>query len=483
MGVETLHPVYRKYVPLWKKCSDVYEGEEAVQAAGPAYLPMLTDQTQEKYRAYSLRASLFNATRRTVVGMNGMIFRRPAFYDVPETLKARFTNVDGAGRSFETFQATVVTSVLIHGHCGVLVDYSMGFGAVSLKEAELTGSRPKMVYYAPMAITNWKNSIINNIKTLCMVVLKEAVIQETDDEFSPDRITQYRVLDLLNGFYRVRLFREMEDAVTREKKFLQYGPEVFPLKDGFPLSFIPFLFIGARNLTTDLDNPPLLDLVNLNLSHYRTTADLEHGAHFTALPTLVISGYDADATGSSLNVGSTKAWMFPDPATRAEYAEVKGPGMAVLERILERKEKQMAVVGSRMLEQASRNVDSAERASIHRKGEEGVLATLSQTISRGLEQVLTWFAWWDGIDGQIRFELNKDFYPVPISPDMLRELVGALQSGSISPETFFENMQKGEIVSDTVTFEEESSNLVKPLVVAPQTNASVTQKPTGGQNG
>jgi len=54
--VETQHKSYTKMAPKWKRCRDVIAGQDAVKDAGKDYLPALTEQKDDDYKAYKLRA-------------------------------------------------------------------------------------------------------------------------------------------------------------------------------------------------------------------------------------------------------------------------------------------------------------------------------------------------------------------------------------------------------------------------------------------
>jgi hypothetical protein len=232
------------------------------------------------------------------------------------------------------------------------------------------------------------------------------------------------------------------------------------MMNGKNLGYIPFVFIGVDAITPEVDEPPLIDLVNMNLSHYRTSADFEHGAHFTGLPTPVISGYTPEKVGEKLYIGSSSAWIFPRPEAKAFYLEFSGDGLSTLEKSLERKEQQMAVLGARMLEAQKKGVEAADTASIHRKGEESMLSAVAQTVSLGLEVALRWFAEWAKADpASISFKLNRDFYPAPMNPQQLTALIAAWQQGAISDQTLFENLQQGEIISQDTTLEDEQARI------------------------
>jgi hypothetical protein len=160
---------------------------------------------------------------------------------------------------------------------------------------------------------------------------------------------------------------------------------IYPTSQGRPLARIPFEFFGIRDNTPCVDKPPLLDLVEVNLSHYRTTADYEHGLHFTGLPTPVVTGFYSDAQDAQLRIGSGTAWLLPDPTSKAFYLEFTGQGLSELREALRAKEAMMATLGARILAPERKVSETAQAAAIHQAGENSVLASIAQSISIGLD--------------------------------------------------------------------------------------------------
>lgn len=433
MPVNTKHPEYD--AATWRKCRDAAGGEKYVHAAGTLYLPKLAEESDPDYRARRARTPFFNATFRTISGLVGMMFRKPPQVDAPN-----IDDVDGAGTPLDTFAQSVATECMTVGRCGVLVDYSGNVpeGATQA-DAEATGARPIMATYPRESVINWRY----NQGVLSMVVLCEYAEVPGEDEFEIVTEERYRVLDLADGAYRQRVFK-MEG-----KKQVQIGADVFPKMAGASLSFIPFEFVGEDG------DPPLIDLVTMNLHHYGVSADYEHGCHFSGLPTLFISGYQGE---SKIYIGGPTANALPDAAARAYFVETASD-FAALRTNLEDKKSQMAVLGARMLETQRDGVEAAETTAQHRKGEESQLATMAQAISRSMRKVLTWYSAWYGVAGDVVFEINRDFLPIRMSAQELTALVSAWQSGAISGATLHQNLQRGEIVESDVTYEEEQARI------------------------
>jgi hypothetical protein len=471
MPVNNQHDDYKRMVAKWERCRDVADGQDAVHAAGEKYLPKLKDQLDADYRAYVGRATFYNATWRTIAGLNGMLFRKPPAVEVPDAVRPLLDDVTMSGVPLQMLAEEVCEEALKCGRLGVLVDYPQADAArLTLADARRLNLRPMMQLYRAESIINWKEERVDNVCVLTQVVLKERAAEATD-EFTTKQVDRYRVLDLAEGrHYRVRVFEMRGD----QQVLLS---EVVPLLGARPLAYIPFTFLSSDDNTAEVDEPPLIDLVNVNLSHYRSTADLEHGAHFTGLPTPWISGHRLDSPSDKLYIGSTAAWVFPNENARAEYLEFKGEGLRALQALVDSKEKQMAVLGARMLEPQKRGVEAADTVSIHRKGEESMLSMAAQSISLGMTRALRWFAGWAGADAaKAKFELNRDFYPAPMTDKMLTALVSAWQQGAFSDQVLFENLQAGEVIAQDDTLEIEQARIGSAgprLAAAPTANLKV----------
>lgn len=461
---DTQHPEYAKMTDKWKRCRDTVEGQDAVHEAGVLYLPKLKDQTEDDYASYKLRAQFFNAVWRTISALSGMVFRKPALVDAPPSVEPLLEDVTMAGVDIQTFAQQATIEVLTSGRVGILVDYpQQSMDGLSLADAQALNLRPSMQQYPAETIINWKTDSIGNRSVLSLVVLTEDY-SEQENEFKQKTETRYRVLDLFNGKYRVRIFR-----INTKKEDEQVGNDLFPLMNGSPLDYIPFYFIGIDDTTPTMDEPPVIDLVDVNLAHYRLNADYAHGLHFTGLPTAVVSGYTPENPGDKLYIGSSAAWVFPDPQARATFLEFTGQGLQAIETAIARLEQQMAILGARLLTSEKKATETAQTAQIHRAGESAILSAIAQTISTGLTKALNTFCAWAGSPGDWSITLNRDFLPAGLDPQQLTALVNAWQQGAISFDVLFNNLQQGEIIESDLTLEEMQGQIDIAPIPAPTT--------------
>jgi hypothetical protein len=477
MSVKHQHNEYTDMMPKWQRCIDVCAGQDAIHDAGPAYLPALADQDNAEYQNYKNRAPFYNATWRTIVGLQGMIFRKPPAVTVPDIVKEMLDDITMDGTPMHLFALNLAEECLKLGRVGVWVDFPVAPDGATEADAKIGNFRPSMKKYVATSIINWKTKTINNKTMLSMIVLKE-MKYEAVDQFEDKEKDQYRVLDLttdnegLSYYYRVRIFEIKIDPETQEEVDVLISTAIPKIK-GKVLDTIPFQFMGVDDVNWCVDEPPLIDLVDMNLSHYRSTADYEHGCHFTGLPTPVISGYQNDpANPTKFYIGSMTAWVFTNPQAKASYLEFTGQGLGALKENIDGKANYMAVLGARMLEAQIKGVEAADTAAIHRGGEQSMLSSVAQSISMGIQKALKTFCDFAGAKGDVKFELNRDFFPVPMDALTLTAIIAGWQNHAYSYETMFENLKKGEIVPVDRTIDEEQVGIKKnppPVLEAPTT--------------
>lgn len=434
------HPDYLTAQGLWQVCRDVAEGQEAVHRRGETYLPRLAGQDEPAYRAYRDRTPFFNATRRTIEGLSGLVFRKPVRVDAPVGAQAWLADMDRLGNGLQALAETVLAEVLTVGRAGMLVDHPLAADdALSVAEADARGMRPYVRLYYSEQIMNWKVGAGTQGHALTHVTLLEP-----GEDGAADRL---RTLDLdpEDGLV-VALHEKQRDGtwITVET--------VRPVAYGAPLRHIPFLIQGPKDTSVAVARPPLLDLVHLNLSHYRTAADLEHGAHFTGLPTVVITGHSLQP-GETLSIGAGEAWVLPSSDAKATFLEFKGDGLATLERLLDRKEAQMAALGARLLGPERLAAEAAQTLRIRRLSETSALAAMAAAVSAGLTRVLGWMTAWAGVPGDVYVSLNRDHLPEPMEASELLAHVRAWQAGALSDASLFEALKRGEVVDSHLTMD------------------------------
>lgn len=435
-GVDFRSDDSAELMPLWEKCEDCREGQTAIHEGGKKYLPPLSGQSAQDYAAYVRRAVFYGAMSRTVDAFVGMVMRTPPVVDNYNGLLDDVTN---AGQTLYEFATEMVDEALVKGFGGILVEHTPQVaGAMTLAQAQQLGSRPYLTFFEAESIINWR---LNKGVPVLVVLEEEDYVYKNEFEFTEECV--YRVLDLdETGFYRQRVFKRNKE-MPDEFDLIE---EIYPLMNGNRIPEIPFYFIGdAEHL------PPLIDLVDLNISHYMTTADLEAGCHWAGTPQPWIAGVQLEPT-DSLKFGGN-AWVFPDPSAKANYLEFSGQGLSALEKRLEIKEKQMAALGAKMLSDTV-VAETATGASLRSSGEFSVLNNVAQTLSKALTRACSFMYAWAGLP-EVTVQLNTDYIPASASPQDIQAWLQAYQSGAISFQSLYGNLKKGEVFLAGTDAEEE----------------------------
>lgn len=455
MTVTTQNASYEANAAKWQRCRDAIEGKDAILrhdlagfnayssaikiSGALSYLPPLSDQTVAEYAKFSLRAPYFNAADRTVNALSGMIFAKDPMWALPAAINSYADDITLSGDSLRSFAYHVTEEEISTSRVGVLVDYPQASPAgMSMADAQRLNLRPFLRMYKAESIINWREAVINGARKLVMVVLCESVETAGDSEFEVGSANQYRVLDLFEGRYRQRLLNEKDELIS----------EVFPFMRGAPMTEIPFRIVGG----TTVRKPLLMDLVDVSFDHYRRGADLVNGEHYTALPTPWVAGVHLDE-GKTLNIGSTTAWTFDNHEAKVGYLEFTGAGLGSIKSSLTDLERQMAVLGARMLSEDTRGAEAVGTMELRTASERSILAAVARDVSDCLRQCLDWMAQWVGAQPNTEFALNTDYGVHTMTPEKMRALREALNDGSITLETFFEQMQKGEIISPDAEYE------------------------------
>lgn len=432
IDVRMKHPSYRASEPSIQAARDAYMGERAVKSRGVTYLPALTGQNNREYNAYKLRATFYSIVARTVAALTGLALTGDIIQrGNQETLDQM---VDSAhGLQLHESAMFVVVELLLQGRTGIFLD--------SPAEARTVG----LYGYVSDAIINWET---NGIGEYTMVVLEEEVsTADSSNRFKKDLVKQYRVLELLDGVYTVMLY---------DKDSQQIGTPITPRFRGQTIDYIPFWTAVPDGLRAGLVKSPMEDIVNVNMSHYRTSADLEHGRHFCGLPTPIVSGADV---GSRLRVGGSQAWVLPDANAKAYYLEFTGQGLESLENALTEKEAQLVSLSANIIDRSTRGSESPDTVRLRMTSETASLSTVVRTAESLLRLVYNKKSLLEGNAADITIELPRSFVSGKLTADEVQKYSKVYLEGGITLDAYVAILRRGGALSADRSDEEEKTGL------------------------
>lgn len=462
---------YQAMYPLWQKVRDCVAGTEVVKAKGEKYLPapVTNDgddpkKVKDRYNAYRTRALFYNATARTLRGMVGEVMRQDPVADLPEPLVELLPNLDGYGRSDIQLAKEALSYALQFGRGGLLVDFpnrevKAEDGTVSratvTKADEASGeARPRMLIYPPDSIVNWRLRSYGALSLLCLVVIKEDNL-EADDGFEEVFNEQYRVLRLTTDRrYSVEIWRQPNKGSSFQ---LAEGP-YFPVADGKPFNEIPFTFFGSEDNGDKPNLPPLADLADVNLAHYRNSAEYEDSVAIVGQPTLFICGmtkeWAQDVLKGKVRFGSRSVVPLEAGST-VEMVQAE-PNMIAKEAMTDKIDL-MKSLGAQLVNEKTAQKTATEANQDGAAGT-SVLGTCSCNTGDAMTRGFKWMAMFMGLDPNVggkaeegeetrtlTYELNKDFDISRMTPEEQGAIIASWQAEIIDFEEARFAFKRGKI--------------------------------------
>jgi hypothetical protein len=449
------HPEYTYWFDAWKTIRHCILGEYEIKRQGQRYLPRMASQSQDDYDAYISRAYFYNMTHRTINGLVGTVFRKdPKVTGVSLKLEPILKKVTKDNSNIVLFAKEIAYEILAMGRFGVLIDM------------DTEGKKsPFLVGYITENIVDWSTTEIGGRFELSRVVLREVKLNPETGKRPTDNKTatysaDYRVLLLEDGVYKQYLFKDKTDIPTST----EVSEEVFiPKNLGKPFNFIPFVFFGPLTNSSGVEKSPVLDIALMNVSHYQSVAQLEHGRFYTALPVYHVKIENENDRKGSYTVGPSVVWEYTGdkPPGIAEY---NGSGLSYLERALEGKEAHISAMGGRMLDVRSAAVaESDNLVKLKEKNEQSLLLNVTSTINFGMTQLLQWMSEWENLESKnITVELNQDFLFESFSAREFRALTLMYKEGVLPIDVIYANLRKAEVIPEYLTLEEFKKQLDDP---------------------
>jgi len=455
-AVTNICPDVVKRLYAWTLIRDALDGSEAIKRANTKYLPQpnpcdLSETNKARYIMYVIRAVFYNATGRTHHSLVGQVFAKPVKYNLPKTIEKYKNNIDGAGVSLDQQLKQTVGYALAYGRTGLLANFTSTNGATT--EQLATGAaRPVIKTYSPFDIINYR---VDDDGGLVMLVLKE-MYQDSTSEFAVSSKPQYRVLRNYGGMVTSQIYRfdTSNNLSESEQENVIIGA------DGKHFTEIPFCFIGSENNDVWTDIPPLYDLAELNIAHYRNSADFEESSYICGQPTPYVTGLtqawvDTVMKGV-LELGARAVIPLPAGAT-AGLLQASPNNLP--KEAMEHKERQMAALGAKLVEKKT-----VERTATEVKTDEAASVSILGSVTANVESAyMKALAFAAAFSGETlptdALQMSTDFDISQMSAGARQQLMLEWQAGGIVFSEYRDALRQAGVA--TLTDDEAQAELTK----------------------
>lgn len=411
-------------------------------------------------RSYSSFRPFYTHLRNLVVGT---ALRKPVQYpqDISPEWEKLFENIDLEGQSLQSFVKAVFTAAIDGGCAGIFVDYPKVDSNLRADQEARGGYRPYFVPIKSEEILGWTSEISTATladetvygRKLTMLRLRdEEKVVDPEDEFQELTYPAVLVYDFdPSGPYPDRV---------RYRKFVNFGKdgnkqeeEAYVETESHYLSVntIPFtpIYGGVREAYM-IARPLLLDVARLNLHHWTTAADLSNQLHYSAVPTLVLSGVQGGQ--GEFEVAPEKCLILEKPEAKAEWIAAPMDGADALMNYLQELEASMEKMAAVAMTSQTAQPESGFSKLLDRAQSDSLLAVLVQSLEESLNTAIKIAAeYWTKVE-PVQISLSRDFVPVRLHSQQILAYVELYNAGVISIELFLKILEVGDVFDGVPNF-------------------------------
>lgn len=500
-----VRPELTALIYQYRLVTDCIAGSQAVKRRRELYLPVpgtmdAREVRNRRYEGYLRRAMFLNVVKRTVQGMVGQIFLRDPQIKLPAGINVLQLDADGKGGTLRQLMENACRYALAFGRAGILttfpvstqpttvVDLRTGVeGTVqlpSISQAEIDEGdvRPTMEVFKSQDIINWQQGLRGGRKVYTLIVLQQNNFRMGSDGFKITSENAYYVLRLLtkqqalqdianNGrfndlgidynlmlmdgainsdttdVFKMEVYRQA--AQSRQILIYHYYPTAH---DGTFLNEIPFRFVGVDENDATPVEPPVYDLAEVNIAHYRNSADNEESIYIHGQATLVIAGlseqwadkYFKDGVG----IGSRGAIPLPVGGD-AEMLQV-GPN-TLSKQGMDDKERMMIALGAKLIEQRSVQRTATE-AEIENAADSSILGSIARNVASAFVLACKDACKFTGDDpASTDIKLNTEFDLQKMDAQERFQLLTEYLNGGITWDEYRSNLKRGGVAYEDNT--------------------------------
>lgn len=432
--------------PFWRSVRDVTAGLDALKSKGTTYLPKFPDEPDTRHVARVAEAKLTNVFRDVVEDLSSRPFAKKLDLiseGAPDEMVALSEDVDGQGSHLHVFAAEMMFYGVSRGVDFLFVDHTEASGgALSRAEEIEAGDRVVWRRIAAEDMIDIRTAVVGGVEEFVHVRWHEEIVEF--DGFKEERLPAVRVVE-----------RPWDEGTET------YGPPVSVLwrkddgwlpSDAVPLTigFIPLVafLTGRRPGESWQIEPPMRDVLDLQLDLFRQETGLSYISRMAAYPMLVGEGVQIPDEGFSVGPGQVLVTDMPTQGEPGKFSYLE-PGAQSLDFLRQRISdtiSQMREIGRQPLNAQSGNLTAAMAALIGSKANSAVAAWALQ-LADALELAFLYSAEWRGIqpDWEPIVSIHTDF-AVSAGGDDFSFVIEMYQEGLISREKLLHEAKRRGIV-------------------------------------
>lgn len=434
----------------WFVVDTLYGGTQSMRAAGQTFLPKEPKETDKDYANRLQRSTLDNYYKQAIRKSVAKVFSKDiSVADAPIRMIPLLEDIDSQQRNLTQFCKDVFEDAMNHGVSYILVDLpKMPMDAPFKNKAEelASGIRPYWVKVSSSSVLEARSTMMGGSEKLSLFRFMETISELTSDtmgEVTTRQIREYHQFPDANGNPG-----PVEFVVYREDKDKGW----FLKETGIvSSSSIPIAPVYTNRTGFYLGKPPMMELAELNASHWAQSSDLQNIIHIVTVPFLLAKGLaqmDANGQVKSLDISVHGAIQTPNTEAKVEWIEHQGSAVKSAQEHIDRLVDRMEYLGSQLTTQTANNL-TATQAAISAAESNSDLKSMALGLQDGVNAALYFTAELMGEVNYGKAMVNTSYSVDYVAKDTMAQVISLYDLGLLTKEDVVAEAKRRNILDAT----------------------------------
>lgn len=379
----------------WAIGDSLYGGVFTMRAAGKTYLPRNQMETEEDWAVRLQRAYLFNAYKRSIQQASGRVFQEDMVTKgYPVEIGVFQQDVDSQGRDITQFTKSVFMDALNRGISYILVEFPrVAEQPLTLADSLASGERPYWLHIQATQVLAVHSTQIGGTERVTHFRFFENVTEVSEDGLDETIIEQVK------AFHQASVDAPVHFTIWRHT---EKGWTVYDTGTLLGMPSIPVVPVYTNRIGFYLGSPPLMDLAEVNIAHWQSTAEQRNILHFARVPFLHVKGIKPgiDTETGEVQQMEIKVNGVLTAGDDAHWVETSGAGLAAGRADLVDLEQKMEQLGLTLTSPRSGNTTATEN-SINAAETNSLLKDMALSLADSLEYALYFTAFYLNTDPNV----------------------------------------------------------------------------------
>ncbi len=452
-------PALERHYQIWDAVDAVLGGTPEMRRRAEQFMPKRRLETLEDYNKRIAHATFYPAYVETVNIMTGRVFFKPITPndDVPVWIKKEvLDDADFEGRNLHSYAKNWFEMAMQYGLAYSIIDSPPGSPSSEAERIQ-AGIRPYCTLVKPNQILGWRRS--GQRLTQLRVLFKA---EEAAGRFGVKVVDEVRVYEAAGEAVTVEIFRKDDRG-----EWISGGVNTLPIRE---IPIVPLYTNRTGFMTAE---PPMRELLYLNLKHWRMQSSLDVLVDVACVPILTAIGVDSE---DGIVIGAKHAIAIGNKDGRLEYVEITGNSISAGQTHLDKLKDDMRSAGAKLL-LISGVSKTALQANEEASRENSPLGTIVSGFRDALTLLMYHIAVWrrEATGGTISVtpNLDPDFTPA----ETMKILNDMADRGRLSDESVFDEAKRRGILGESLEWETELERMKSRPVPPPAPGETLPPAP------